>query len=109
MSETKSPKIDPLYTIFEKHLYEFQQEEGADSDFRELIVENVVEDYMEFLRDRKVAVPTQWEGQIVDEIKAQVRNMLVKKTYGCLTVGEFIKGQPKAKRKEARRKYRKLG
>ncbi len=34
--------------------------------------------------------------------------MLTKKIYGCLSIGEFTKGQPKARKRRARRQYQRV-
>src|SRR5690242_11711124 len=81
------PKIDPLYVIFEKHLYDYHEEEENSKEF----IDNIINDYLKYLKSRDVAIPQQWHGVIVDELREQVRNMLVKKTYGCLSIKDFIK------------------
>jgi hypothetical protein len=100
-------KLDALYTIFEKHLYDFK--DGDDSE--EALIEKIVEDYLSFLVSSKVAVPQRWRAQIAEELKEQVRRMLLKKMYGCLSISEFIRNEGGARaerRKSAKKKYRKL-
>lgn len=107
-------KLDPLYTIFEKHLYEFDDEGKAltlsDNHIDELIT-RIVEDYFQFLLSRKVTVPMRWRAQIEQELQEQVRQMLIKKLYGCLSIEEY-KNQESAdlrrKRRVVQRKYKKL-
>lgn len=99
-------KLDPLYTIFEKHLYDFEDNEESEENF----VNKIVEDYMTFLSNNSVAVPAKWRHSIAEELRDQVRKMLVKKMYGCLSIKEFIHRQTdrQERRKRARRKYSKF-
>lgn len=77
--------IDPLYVIFEQHLFNFAD---PDSD-RKTFIAQVVSDYIGYLRKNSIIVPKSLEQPIVEELGAQVNTMLVKKIYGCLTVNEF--------------------
>ena len=100
-------KIDPLFTIFEKHLYDFGDETEDSVEF----VDKVAKDYMRFLSTHKVAVPGKWEKNILDEFRDQIRKMMIKKMYGCLSIEEYIvnnKSIIPEKRKIVRRKYKKL-
>ncbi|HRK02480.1 MAG TPA: hypothetical protein PLH57_07415 [Oligoflexia bacterium] len=101
MSESK---VDPLYIIFEKHLYDFHEEEENSKEF----IDNIIKDYLNHLTSRNVAVPQQWHGVVVEELREQVRNMLVKKTYGCLSISEFIKKEV-AKKDQAKTKKLRVG
>lgn len=105
MSDTDF-KLDPLYTIFEKHLYNFEDEQESEAAF----IGAIVRDYMQFLVKSKVVVPKRWENQIAEELQDQVHQMLVKKMYGCLSIEEFQKNQQdiEEKRKASRKKYKKL-
>jgi len=97
-------KLDPLYVIFEQHLYNFQDSEQD----RKLFVSAVVKEYVVFLRKKSIAVPQAWESAIADELSLQVTGMLVKKIYGCLTIDDYRKSaEPKARR-QARSRYSKL-
>ncbi|MBS1964029.1 MAG: hypothetical protein JST04_17585 [Bdellovibrionales bacterium] len=90
-TELKLPKtgaakaIDPLYVIFEQHLFNFAD---PDSD-RKTFIAQVVSDYIGYLRKNNIIVPKSLEQPIVEELGTQVNTMLVKKIYGCLTVNEF--------------------
>lgn len=100
-------KLDALFTIFEKHLYDFEAE---DDDSQQKFIDKIVLDYVRFLETSNIAVPRKFYNQIVDELRNQVRTMLVKKMYGCLSIEEFLRGQPDQgdKRKTARKKYSKI-
>ena len=96
--------IDPLYVIFEQHLYNFQD---SDSD-RKTFIANVVAEYLTFLRKRNIAVPKSLETAIIEELGSQVHTMLIKKIYGFLTIQDFQKKTRPASRKKARTRYSKL-
>lgn len=89
-------KIDPLYTIFEQHLFNFQD---ANAD-RKTFLDAIVKDYISQMRKMGLAVPSEWEEHIFEELFFQVNTMLVKKIYGCLTINEFIETKKKSKDKK---------
>jgi hypothetical protein len=97
-------QLDPLYVIFEQHLYNFQDSEID----RKTFVANVVKDYLGHLRKLEITIPKPLEGPVVEELSSQVSAMLVKKIYGCLTIGEYQSKVPRADRKKAKTKYVKL-
>jgi len=102
-TKTQSPKgMDPLYVIFEQHLFNFVD---PDSD-RQTFISNVVAEYLTYLRKSNVIVPKSLEQPVVEELSTQVHTMLVKKIYGCLPVNEFI--DPKIFKKRSRRPVRKV-
>ncbi len=103
-------KWDPLFIIFEKHLYDFNYES------RELFLSGVVEEYISHLVRQKVVIPPAWKTHLDKTITEEVSDMLVRKLYGCLTVEEF---KTKAKdpmkkeeiitvKREVRKRYQKL-
>ncbi|MBY0471323.1 hypothetical protein K2X30_09160 [bacterium] len=102
---TSQTKLDPLYVIFEQHLYNFQDQ---DSD-RKAFIHTVVQDYLSYLRKMQIAVPKSLEQPIVEELSTQVSSMLVKKIYGCLTIQDYQKHLPSHIRKKAKARYSKLG
>lgn len=102
-------KWDPLFIIFEKHLYDFNYES------RELFLKSVVEDYMGHLVKQKVVVPPSWRTHLEKTLTEEVSDMLVRKLYGCLTVEEFKEKAVAESRDEmitaqteARKRYQKL-
>lgn len=105
MLKTKDPaKLDPLYVIFEQHLYNFQD---SDQD-RKAFIEGVVGEYLSFLRKRNISVPKSLENAIIEELSAQVKTMLVKKIYGCLTIADYQKHLPSSAKRRAKTRYAKL-
>ncbi len=103
MEKTKS--IDPLYTIFEQHLFNFQD---PNSD-RKSFIEQIVKDYLSHIRKLGLSVPSEWEEHIFEELFFQVNTMLVKKIYGCLTINEFTAKVPTEQKKKAKARYQNLG
>ncbi len=100
---TATAKIDPLFVIFEKQLFQFHD---ADQD-RGTFVKNVVSEYLAFLRRSSIAVPRALESAVFEELEAQVHVMLTKKMYGCLSLTEYREKTPDGARKAAAVKYKK--
>jgi hypothetical protein len=99
--QQQNTPLDPLYVIFEQHLYNFKD---SDAD-RKTFILNIVGEYLTFLRRKSVLIPKSLEPAIVDELARQVNTMLVKKIYGCLTIEEYQKKAPVATRRRARQRY----
>ncbi len=100
--------IDPLYVIFEQHLFNFAD---PDSD-RKTFIAQVVADYISYLRKNSIIVPKSLEQPIVEELGTQVNTMLVRKIYGCLTVNEFadpIASRARDVKKRAKTRVSKAG
>ena len=102
-------KIDPLYTIFEQHLFNFQD---PNSD-RETFIQGIVKEYLSRTRQMGLSVPKEWEHDIIEELSFQVNTMLVKKIYGCLTINQFTEKtltdeNLKKQKKKAKRAYQSL-
>ena len=96
--------LDPLYVIFEQHLYNFQDSEQD----RKTFIANVVNDYLTYLRRMKISIPRSLEHSIIDELATQVNTMLVKKIYGNFSIQEFQKNLPAPQKRRARARYSKL-
>lgn len=97
-------QADPLYVIFEQHLFNFQ-----DSDLdRKTFVSNVIRDYFSFLRKQQWSIPVAYEVTLTEELFDQVNAMLVKKIYGCLSLQDFQQGFSDPHKKQARAKYLKV-
>lgn len=99
-------KINPLYTIFEKHLYDFDAQEDNEGE----LIDKIVVDYINLLQQKQIAVPKKWVAQIHEELKDQVRQMLVKKIYGCLSIDEYLESQKDSavKKKKAKKRYSRM-
>jgi hypothetical protein len=105
-------KWDPLFIIFEKHLYDFNYES------RELFLKGVVEEYIAHLVRQKTVIPPAWKQHLEKTIAEEVSDMLVRKLYGCLTVEEFRareegaepsrKDEILTEKREVRKRYQKL-
>jgi hypothetical protein len=98
-------QLDPLYVIFEQHLFNFQD---PDVD-RKTFIGNVIKEYISHLRKLNISIPKSLEGPVVEELAEQVHNMLVKKIYGCLSIADYRKGVTAPKKKRSRARYTQLG
>ncbi len=81
-------QVDPLYVIFEQHLFNFSD---SDSD-RKTFITNVVNDYISYLRKNNIIVPKSLEQPIIEELGTQVNTMLFKKIYGFLSITDYVGG-----------------
>jgi hypothetical protein len=97
-------EIDPLYVIFEQHLYNFQDPEAD----RKTFIGKVVQEYLAYLRRMNIAIPKSLEDSVAEELGVQVHTMLVKKMYGCITLMDYQKKQPAAVKRKAKAQYVKL-
>src|SRR5277367_5387135 len=88
---------DPLYVIFEQHLFNFQDSEID----RKTFIGNVVQDYLSHLRKLEITIPKPLEQPVVDELCTQVNAMLVKKIYGCVSIVEYQQKVPDTHRRKA--------
>lgn len=104
MKEHKTAPQDPLYTIFEQHLFNFQDSEQD----RKTFIVGIVKEYLAHLRRMNITVPKSLEEPMVDELCEQVNVMLVKKIYGFHSIGEFQRGAATAMKRRARERYQKL-
>lgn len=85
-NQSNQPKQgDPLYNIFEEHLFNFQD---SDTD-RKTFIENVVKEYFAFLRKMNILVPKSLESTVFEELCAQVNTMLTKKIYGLSKIQDY--------------------
>lgn len=97
-------QIDPLYVIFEQHLFNFQD---SDAD-RKTFIGNIIAEYLGYLRKMNIVVPKSLEQPIIEELASQVNTMLVKKIYGCLSIQDYQRGIPTTVKRRARNRYAKI-
>ncbi len=100
----KHTQLDPLYVIFEQHLYNFQD---SDSD-RRTFVNNIIQDYFTYLRKQNITIPKSLEPAIGEELYTQVSQMLVKKIYGCLSIEDYQKKAPTSEKRKVKARYSRL-
>jgi hypothetical protein len=100
----KEKQTDPLYVIFEQHLYNFQD---SDED-RKTFICKIIHEYLTYLRRMNIAVPRSLEQSIVEELYVQVNAMLVKKIFGTHTIDDYRKHLPTPVKRRARARYSKL-
>jgi hypothetical protein len=97
-------RLDPLYIIFEQHLFNFQDSEVD----RKTFIGNVIRDYLTHLRKLKITIPKPLEQPIVEELGVLINTMLVKKIYGCLNLSEFQQKVSPAQKRQAKVRYSRL-
>jgi len=102
---TAPQKPDPLFTIFEQHLLNFQDPEID----RKTFIAKVVADYLSYLRKMNVTVPKTLEQPIVEELADQVNTILIKRIYGCFSIEEYRKSITPSIKRRARTRYSRLG
>jgi hypothetical protein len=100
----KAKGVDPLYVIFEKHLFAFQD---PNSD-RKTFVAGIVTEYMTFLQKQKIAIPRGLETVVREELATQVETMLIKKIYGCLNLTDYVSGTSVTVKRRATKNYESL-
>ena len=83
MSRTQNS--DPLFVIFERHLYHSSTENISTTAF----ITNVVQDYISYLLCQGVNIPTSVRPSLVEDLTEEVREMTLKKTYGRVSIVEF--------------------
>lgn len=101
---TLPKSIDPLYVIFEQHLFNFTD---PDSD-RKTFITAVVSDYLGYLRKNNVIIPKTLEQPIHEELGTQVNTMLVKRIYGCLKISDYQDTIPPTSKRRAKARYAKI-
>ena len=78
--------LDPLYVIFEQHLYDFND----DSEEESVFIDKVVNDYPKFLHSCGSIVPAKLQKQIAEDLRDQVGEMLHKRFLGLKEGKEFV-------------------
>ena len=81
-----SSRKDPLFKIFEHHLFNAMVEDESSSDF----VERVVQEYIKTL-SASGTVPHAHRETLAADLQEEVMEMLRKKTYGHFSLTEFRK------------------
>lgn len=104
IKEKPTAKIDPLYTIFEQHLYNFQDSEQDRKSF----IGNVLRDYVRYLNKLNIMIPKSLEASVFEELAIQVNTMLTKKIYGCLTLDDYRRKAPAPAKRRAKNRYSEL-
>ncbi len=96
--------IDPLFVVFEHHLFSF-----TDSNIdRKGFIAQVVGDYLNFLKKNHILVPITLEKYVIEELSIQVNTMLIKKIYGFLTIEDYQRNASVTDRTRAGDAYKKL-
>lgn len=79
---------DPLYTIFEQHLFNALVENETTEEF----LDRVVQDYLAALCSGGI-IPQELRAGIEADLRDEVLEMLRKKTYGHFSLKEFRKAK----------------
>lgn len=82
---------DPLFNIFEQHLFNALVEEETTEEF----LDRVVKDYLCDLKSHGLIPPSQIQV-LESDLKEEVLEMLRKKTYGHYSLKEFRKSREKS-------------
>jgi hypothetical protein len=87
MDRNMKQNHSPLHAIFEDHLYNLQDPQLD----RKAFIERVVREYLSYLRGLKITIPDLLRAAVQEELLDQVETMLLKRTYGTVTLQEFRK------------------
>ena len=85
---------DPLFSLFEKHLFNALVEDESTDDF----INRVVGDYLGHLA-RTCVIPHQLRPSIEEDLREEVLEMLRKRTYGHYNLQQFRKANAAPARK----------
>ena len=77
-------KLDPLYVIFEKYLYDYTYEDA------EFFITMVVSEYLDYLKATRVTLPDKVVPTLQDDLTSEVYDMLVKKIYGNMSIKDYL-------------------
>ncbi|MBI4041241.1 MAG: hypothetical protein HY390_05180 [Deltaproteobacteria bacterium] len=81
--EEKAQWVDPLYVIFEKYLYDFQ------NDDLDAFIATIVQEYLTYLQEHNVLIPEKKKEFLLKDLTEEVYDMFVKKIHGCLNLRDF--------------------
>jgi hypothetical protein len=90
---------DPLYAIFEKHLFSCLIEDETSDQ----LIYKVVADYLDDLM-KMASIPVKVAEFVENDLRDEVRDMLRKKTYGYMSLTEFRQAQTKTSKSKAPRR-----
>lgn len=79
---------DPLYSIFEQHLFNALVENETTEEF----LDRVVQDYLAALSEGGI-IPQPLRAGVEEDLRDEVLEMLRKKTYGHFNLTEFRKAK----------------
>lgn len=104
MKNQHARHFDPLFIIFEKHLYEYPHED------LDLFIATVVNEYIDYLRTHQVLIPEKTYSFLMKDLADEVYDMFVKKVHGCLNLKDFKNnGQvTRLEKRQAQDRYFKL-
>lgn len=89
---------DPLYQLFEQHLFNALVEEESTEEFVNRVVQDYIAGFSEFSVISRQHLP-----MVEDDLREEVMEMLKKKTYGHYSLNEFRKAQAAIRQTRSRR------
>lgn len=91
MRGTKIKNLDPLFQLFQHHMFKKSYEDST------AFSKEVVAEYLVYLESTSAHIPLNVKAAIVQDLEAETHEMLVKSMYGCsapsdsTTYGKVIK------------------
>lgn len=83
LSTMKKTQIDPLFQIFEHSLVTRSYEDS------QAFTKTLALNYLTYLDSTPAHVPFQVRAHVLEDLEAEVHEMLVKKMYGCVEVVDY--------------------
>ena len=80
----KSKKLDPLFQLFEHHLF------NRSYDDSEAFAKEIAEDYMAYLDSTWAHLPFHTRTNVLKDLQTEAHEMLVKKMYGCVRPADYV-------------------
>ena len=77
----KDHRKDPLHEILERHLYRASTEDMRSSQ----MIQAVLDDYLAYLKAQGVHIPGPVKNLFVEDLKEEIREMTIKKTFGAVS------------------------
>ena len=75
---------DPLHEFLERHLYS----SNSESEISSQLIHRVIQDYLLYLKAQDVHIPEPVKEIFIQDLKEELREMIIKKTFGALKVDQ---------------------
>ena len=75
---------DPLHEFLERHLYS----SNSESEITSQLIQRVIQDYLLYLKAQDVHIPEPVKEIFIQDLKEELREMIIKKTFGALKVDQ---------------------
>ncbi len=83
--QNKTISLDPLYQLFEQHLLTRSYDDAAG------FTKQLASDYMAYVDSTLAHIPFHLRSQMIEDVEAEAHEMLVKKMYGCMNAGDYLR------------------